>query len=137
MSYKEVSLVFSQAFEGELIAPKARIPIGITEGTVAPYDMLYGALASCLYSTFLDVSLKKRIRYDAVEMVVSGEKRKEIPTTLEWVHIKARVINADKEQGLEQAFKLATEYCSIYETLSKVAKMTYELSFETRDASQV
>lgn len=131
MVQKNVTLKFTNAFEGELIAPKATASIGGEEGMLAPYDMLFGALASCLYATFLDVAKKKRIGFDRVEMVVSGEKREEIPTTLTWVHVKAIVYGAEKTNGLETAFRLATEYCSIYETISKVAKMSYEISFES------
>ncbi|MBE0450343.1 MAG: OsmC family protein [Clostridia bacterium] len=130
MERKEVSLVFSNGFNGELIAPNGTCRIGAEKDTLAPYDMLFGALASCLYSTFLDVAEKKRINYDRVEMVVTGEKRDEIPATLKWVKVKAVVFNAEKELGLEQSFKLATEYCSIYETISKVAEMSYEIHFE-------
>lgn len=130
MERKEVSLVFSGGFKGELIAPNGTCRIGIEQDTLAPYDMLFGALASCLYSTFLDVAKKKRIGFDRVEMVVTGEKRDEIPATLKWVNVKAVVFDAEKELGLEQSFKLATEYCSIYETISKVAEMSYEIHFE-------
>lgn len=129
MSVKEVALKFNYAFEGTLYAPNGNAEIGVKEGTLAPYDMLFGALAGCLYSTFLDVAMKKRISYESVDLLVTGEKRKEIPSTLKWVHVKALVHNPEKELGLEQAFELATRFCSIYETISKVAKMTYEIDF--------
>ncbi len=130
MVQKKVTLNFSNAFEGELLAPKASAKIGGEEGMLAPYDMLFGALASCLYATFLDVAKKKRIGFDKVTMAVTGEKREEVPTTLTWVHVSVVVYGAEKTNGLETAFKLATEYCSIYETISKVAKMSYEIAFE-------
>lgn len=130
MLQKMVTTVFTQKFEGELIGPRGTAKIGVEEGTLAPYDMLFGALAACLYSTFLDVSIKKRIAYETCTLEVTGEKRKDVPTTLKWVHVKATVLNAQKEAGLEEAFRLATQYCSIYQTLSHVAEMTYEIQFK-------
>lgn len=129
MEKKVVSLKFANTFNGTLYAPNGTALIGAESGTLAPYDMLFGALAGCLYSTFLDVAVKKRINFSHVDLVVSGEKRSQIPMTLEWVHIKAVIHDAEKELGLTQAFDLATQYCSIYETISKVAKMTYEVDF--------
>lgn len=130
MVQKKVHLMFSNAFEGEMKAQNASAKIGGEAGMLAPYDMLFGALASCLYATFLDVAKKKRINFERVEMTVSGEKRDTVPTTLKCVHIEANVYGAEKELGLEQAFKLATEYCSVYVTISHVAEMSYELSFK-------
>lgn len=128
MDYKKVQLNFSNTFEGTLVAPRGTVQIGAKEGTVAPYDMLLGALGSCMYSTFLDIMQKKRIGFERFEMIIDGEKRDEIPTTLKWVHVKAVIYGPEKEIGIDQAFKLCTEYCSIYQTLSHVAEMTYEIT---------
>lgn len=127
MDKKEVTLKFTNEFEGELITPKASVKIGGEEGAVAPYDMLFGALGSCLYSTFLDVMKKKRIKFERFEMVITGEKRTEVPTTLKWVNVDARVYGPEKENGVNESFRLATEYCSIYQTISHVAEMSYEI----------
>lgn len=129
MAQKEVSLTFSYAFQGELTAPNGTVKIGSEEGTLEPYDLLLGALGSCLYSTFLDIAVKKRITYDRLEMRITGEKRTEIPSTLKWVNVDVTVVNPAKQHGLDQALKLATEYCSVYTTISKVAEMSYSLSF--------
>ncbi len=127
MEKKEVTLKFTDAFEGELIAPKAVVKVGSEEGTVAPYDMLLGALGSCLYSTFLDIMKKKRIGFERFEMHITGEKKAEVPMTLKWVNVVATVYAPEKENGINQSFQLATEYCSIYQTLSHVADMSYEI----------
>ena len=124
---KEVTLKYTNTFEGELIAPNAVIKIGSEEGAVAPYDMLLGALGSCLYSTFMDIVKKKRIGFERFEMVVTGEKRTEVPATLKWVNVLATVYAPEKEIGVNQSFQLATEYCSIYQTLSHVADMSFEI----------
>ncbi len=54
--------------------------------------MLYGALASCLYATFLGHFEKKRIEIEA-EIVVEGEKRT-VPTTLKTVHLNVTIRGA-------------------------------------------
>ncbi|HCW73644.1 MAG TPA: hypothetical protein DHM90_07475 [Clostridiaceae bacterium] len=130
---KWVNMEFDYEFKGVLKAKRGTVDIGITEGTIEPYDMVFGALGSCLYSTFLDIAVKKKIVYDGVRMKVSGEKRTEIPTTLKTVDVVVTVVNPEKEKGLDQALKLATEYCSVYQTLSHVAEMTYSLEFEYTD----
>lgn len=130
---KWVNMEFDYEFKGVLKAKRGTVDIGIVEGTIEPYDMVFGALGSCLYSTFLDIAVKKKIVYDGVRMKVSGEKRTEVPTTLKTVNVEVTVVNPEKEKGLDQAMKLATEYCSVYQTLSHVAEMTYSLEFEYTD----
>lgn len=130
---KWVTMDFEYGFKGTLKAKRGTVPIGIEEGTIEPYDMVFGALGSCLYSTFLDIAVKKKIVYEGVSMKVSGEKRTEVPTTLKTVHVDVVVKNPEKEKGLDQAMRLATEYCSVYQTLSHVAEMSYTLSYEYID----
>ena len=130
---KWVNMEFDYAFKGILKAKRGTVDIGIEEGTIEPYDMVFGALGSCLYSTFLDIAVKKKIVYEGVRMKVSGEKRTEVPTTLKTVNVEVTVINPEKEKGLDQAMRLATEYCSVYQTLAHVAEMSYSLNFEYTD----
>lgn len=130
---KWVTMDFDYEFKGVLKAKRGTVDIGIEEGTIEPYDMVFGALGSCLYSTFLDIAVKKKIVYDGVKMKVSGEKRTEIPTTLKTVNVEVTVVNPEKEKGLDQAMRLATEYCSVYQTLAHVADMSYSLNFEYTD----
>jgi len=127
MDKKEVTLKFTNEFEGDLVVPNAVVKIGSEAGTVAPYDMLLGALGSCLYSTFLDIMKKKRIEFERLEMVITGEKRTEVPTTLKWVNVEAMVYGPEKENGVSESFRLATEYCSIYRTIAHVADMSFEV----------
>ena len=70
---------FENGFNGELLLDEGSVKIGRAPGGAAPYDMLYGALASCLYSTFLGILEKKRIEIEGTEIVVEGEKRTEVP----------------------------------------------------------
>jgi len=130
MSIRKSDIYFSNAFKGEMVVESGSLPLGIEKGTFAPYDMLFGALASCLYATFLDVAEKKKINFESAHIVVTGEKREAVPTTLSWVDTKIIIKGAEKEKGLEKAFELATKYCSIYQTIGHVADMTWSVEFE-------
>ena len=55
MAIKRIEVRFNKSFKGELLAKNSKAKIGIEKGELAPYDMLLGSLATCLYSTFLDV----------------------------------------------------------------------------------
>ena len=102
---------FENGFNGELLLDEGSVKIGRTPGGAAPYDMLYGALASCLYATFLGILEKKRIEIEGTE------------------HLTVTIRGTDKEDAVRKSFDLATKYCSVYQTISHVAEMSYELHF--------
>jgi putative redox protein len=132
MIVKQADIFFENAFNGKLTVPNGEVAIGSEVGTVGPYDMLIGALAGCLYSTFLDVVEKKKGRFDTAEFHVEWEKRTEVPTTLKWVNIKLTILGTvEKDKlGMKKAAQLAAKYCSIYQTVSHVAEMSLEIVFE-------
>lgn len=130
MAVRKTDIYFENVFRGEMHVKSGKLPLGAEVGTFEPYDLLFGALASCLYATFLDVAKKKKINFESAHIVVTGEKRKEVPTTLTWVDTKVLVKGAEKEPGLEKAFELATKYCSIYQTIAHVADMSWSIEFE-------
>jgi putative redox protein len=122
----------NEDFSGELKTENGNLRIGMSEGEFLPYQMFMGALGSCLYSTFLDIVKKMRLEFSSCSLDIQWEKRTETPTTCKFVMIKARLVGIDmnKQARFHKAFELATEYCSIYSTLSHVAEMHWELSFE-------
>lgn len=131
MSVLKVNMNFDMDFVGELHTQRGAIAkLGSQENGLAPYDMLFAALASCLYATFLGVVEKKRMTFDSVDIEVTGEKRQTIPMMLTWCKVVIKVKNPSKEKGFEQAADLAAEYCSIYQTLSHVADMSVVVEFE-------
>lgn len=131
MAVLSVNVDFSNGFQGQLVTARdVRVPIGPGQGNASPYDLLLGALASCFYATFLDIVEKKRVSLDSARVEVSGQKREEVPTTLSWVSLKLTVKQASNRQAMEQAAALASQYCSIYQTLSRVAEMKTEVFFE-------
>lgn len=118
-----------KAKEGNLITD-SNVNVKIFDEGVRPYELLLGALGSCFYATFLSIVEKKRLTYDEVKLDISGTKRTEVPQTLEEVNIKMIITNPSNEQQLLRSAELGAKYCSIYETLSKVAKMNLEVIFE-------
>ncbi len=120
---------FSNGFHGELLLDEGVVRIGRQPQEAAPYDLLYGALASCLYSTFLGILEKKRITIQGAEITIDAEKRSEVPTTLKTVHLTVTVHQAEKEEAVRKSLELATRYCSVYQTISQVAQMSWEIHF--------
>lgn len=94
-----------------------------------PYELLFMALGGCLYSTFEEIFKQKRLNCDSVVVDISGDKREEVPMFLKECNIKFTVKGADKQIGFEKSLTLACKYCSIYQTLSKVAVMSPEIVF--------
>lgn len=127
----QVTLTFTNEFKGKLSAKQGEVNIGGHPDGIMPYELLAGALGSCLYATFLDVVKKMRLDFESCTLDIDWEKREEVPTTMKRGHVRAVVKGTDPEKAgkYEHAFKLATEYCSIYHTLSQVAELTWEIEF--------
>lgn len=115
---------------GELESPTAKIKVGDTEGGIQPYHMLFGALAACFYSTFLEISKKKRLAFDSATVEVSGYKGtgKEV-NLLEHVTTKVVIKNPSDEKGLTKSAELGAKFCSIYNTLGNIAEMELIVEF--------
>ncbi len=118
-----------KADEG-LLTTDSNFTVKIFKDGAKPYDMLLGALGSCFYATFMSIVEKKKLTFDEVDLDISGRKRTEVPTTLEDVNIKMVIKNPSNEQQLLKSAELGAKYCSIYETISKVAKINLEVIFE-------
>jgi len=106
------------------------IKIGSDSGKSAPYDLLLGALSGCLYSTFESILEKMQITVKGTRYDIHGEKRDDKVATLKECHVNVTVMGAEDEKKTKKAMEIATRYCSIYQTLSKVADMSWEIAFE-------
>jgi len=106
------------------------IEMGSGVDRAAPYELLLMALSGCLYATFEETTRKMRAEFSSVYFDITGEKRDEIPSTLKHVSIKGVVHRTDNEKKVRKAFETATRYCSVYNTLSKVAEMEWSLEFK-------
>jgi len=123
----KVKLEFGNEFEGTLLAGNGTVDIGRQEGALGPYDLLLGALGACYYSTFLDIAKKMRLEFERAEIGIRGVKREEVPTTLKTVEILFTVFGAKGDKGFSRAAELAAKYCSVHETVSKVAEINLHL----------
>ncbi len=126
---REVSLVFKNGFEGSLNATRAIVPIGMEDGMLEPYDMLLGALCSCLYSTVLDFFEENKINVSEAEITVNATHRDVMPTTLKEVNILLSLKGTSDEELANEAVEKACSLCSIYQTVSKVADMNTMVKF--------
>lgn len=106
------------------------LQIGSAQQEFAPYDLLLSALEGCLFATFRDVAEKMKVTYERAELEVSGYKRDEDVATLEECTVSVRVKGASDQKKVSKAFEIASRYCSVFQTLSKVASMKLEVSFE-------
>jgi putative redox protein len=132
MQADQVSLKFNKDYVGEMTSPTGTIKLGEQEQGMRPYHLLFGALASCFYATFLSVANKMRLSFSDVDIVVSGHKRDETPATLDHVKIDMIVYNGSDEAKLKKAAELGGKYCSIHETISKVAEIEMVVTFKEK-----
>ena len=108
---------------------RAVVGIGSKPGEFYPYDLFLGALSSCFYYTLYEILEKRKMEIPPIEIIVTGEKRAEVPTTLEWVNLEVIVTGEVNEKQFLRSVELAGKYCSIHTTISKVAKMSHEVKF--------
>lgn len=112
---------------------RATVTIGTMPDQFAPYDLLLGALSACFYSTLGDVLEKKRMPAERIEILLSGEKRDQIPMLLQWVKMEIHVYGEIDHQQFEKAVQLAAKYCSIHETIKQVARMEHTIFYHNKE----
>lgn len=135
MSEISVDLSFERIFSGELKARRGQAHIGKGgESSFRPYDLMLGALGACFYATFVDIADKMRLEYESADISVHGVKREEVPTTLKTVDMVFTIRGAKSAKGFERAAELAAKYCSVHETISKVAEITLKTVVEEAEA---
>jgi putative redox protein len=115
-----------------MTSPKGEIQIGSQENGQAPYHLLYGALGSCFFATFLSIANKMRLTFEDATLEISGMKRDESPATLEHVVIDMVVFNPSHEAKLEKAAHLGAQHCSIHETISQVSDIKLNIVFKEK-----
>lgn len=130
----KISIEFTNGFNGKATNDSGAELI-VSSEQWKPYELLFTALASCMYSTFLDVINKKKLDYDKVTISIDGEKVDDIPSYLKTADIIFSVSGADKDDEkiaarFEKSMNLAAKYCSIFNTLTKVAELNTRLRFD-------
>jgi len=129
MDAARVTLQFDPNYVGTMTSPTGTVLLGDRPNGVQPYHLLFGALASCFYATFLGVANKKRLTFERVELTVDGHKRDDVPPTLDYVKITFVIHKPSNEEQLKKSAELGAKYCSIHETISKVATMELDVQF--------
>jgi len=115
---------------GKLVTDSgAAVALGHEASTFAPYELLLGGLSYCLFRTFEDIAAKMQLAYEGVDMHVDGEKREEKVATLEFCKVSLRAKGVTDQEKFKKAFDIATRYCSVYNTISKVATMSWSVEF--------
>ncbi|MBB6481380.1 OsmC family protein [Spirochaeta isovalerica] len=129
----KITIEFSDGFQGLSVNSNGKtLKVGKDEWR--PYEMLHTALASCMYSTFLDVINKKKLDYDKVALTVDSRKKDEIPSSIESIDIEFKVFGAEKddEKTVKKFLKsqdLAAKYCSMHNTLKNIVNITSKVEF--------
>jgi putative redox protein len=127
-----IKVTFDKDFVGEMTSPTGMIKLGNQDQGMKPYHLLFGSIASCFYATFLSVANKMRLSFTDVAIEVSGNKRDETVATLDYVKIEMIIYNGSDETKLSKAAELGAKYCSIHETVSKVADIELVVLFESK-----
>lgn len=124
-----VKLIFTNEYVGELHSKNGVFKLGDQPGGLNPYDMMLGALGACFYATFIAIVNKKRLTFAGATIDISGEKREEEPATLKTVLINLEINNGSNEAQFRRSVELAAKYCSVHETIKKVAEITIIIKF--------
>ena len=131
MALDNIQITFDVEFRGEMVSPSGKITLGDQENGMQPYHLLFGALGSCFYSTFLVIAKKRRLSFDKVTLEISGSK---VPDgdvrLLEKVKIEMVVFNPSNEKGLQKSAEFGAKFCSIHATVSKVAEIELVVTFQ-------
>jgi putative redox protein len=115
---------------GKLVTDSgAAVALGHESSNFSPYELLLGGLSYCLFRTFEDIAEKMQLVYEGVDMHVDGEKREEKVATLEFCKVSLRAKGVEDQEKFKKAFDIATRYCSVYNTISKVATMSWSVDF--------
>jgi putative redox protein len=130
MALDTIKQTWDDNYVGTMETPTGKIILGEQENGIYPYHMLFGALCSCFYATFLSIAKKKRLSFDKAEIEVSGHKGtgKEV-NLLEKVTIKLLITNPSNEKGLSKSAELGSKFCSIHETISNIADIELLVDF--------
>ncbi len=116
--------------DGTLVTDSGtRVLLGREQGTVAPYELLLGGLSYCLFRTFESVTEKMKLKYEGMDMEITGVKGDDAIGMLTNVTLKVSMTGAPDEKKITRAFDISTRYCSVFNTLGKVAEMKWDISF--------
>ena len=129
MDADRVTLQFDPEYKGTLTSSTGTVILGDQPNGIEPYHLLFGALATCFYATFISVAKKKRLTFSHAEMTVDGHKRDEVPPTLDYVKLTLVIHQLSNEEQLRKSAELGAKYCSIHEMIPNVATIDLIVEF--------
>ena len=125
-------LLFENGFHGRYTVRGQELLIGYDE--IQPYDMTYGAIASCLFSTFLEIARENGVEIRRCAVHVSGTKRSTVPSTVSHLTIRFAPEAEADSSFLERTFQEALEKCSMVATFRHVAEIDARLELPPKEA---
>ncbi len=105
------------------------VELGRAKGAFVAYELLLGALSHCLFSTFKSLAEKMQVEYDGLDFDIVGVKRDEKVATLETCDLNISATGIVDKSKFEKAIEISTRYCSVFQTLSHVAKMSWTINY--------
>jgi putative redox protein len=115
---------------GKLVTDSgAAVALGHEAGTFAPYELLLGGLSYCLFRTFESMVEKMQVTFTGLDMDIEGIKRDEKVATLQTCRIAVTAKGVTDQAKFSKAFEISTRYCSVFQTLSKVATMSWDITY--------
>jgi len=122
---------YKNSFVGNMINERNEFDTKIGEDGLMPYELAMSGIVSCFYSTFIDIALKKRLEWESVLVDIFWEKSNEEVAFLKEAKIKLQVKTIKgSDTNFDKSFELAAKYCSLYQTFSRVAALSWEATYE-------
>jgi len=127
-----VNVNFGSGFNGISSSDRSPYTFEVGKEKAYPYELAMSGLISCFYSTFMDVAVKKRLKWESCEIEMNYTKELEsTPNFLKKAEISIRLkIIEGEEKAFDKSFEMAAKYCSLYQTFSKVADVTWKASYQ-------
>jgi putative redox protein len=117
--------------EGTLVTDRgSTVALSSEKDGVAPYELLLGGLSFCLFKTYESIAQKMQFAYEGLSMDITGVKRDDKVALLKTVTIDVVAKGVEDQKKFTKAFEIATRYCSVYNTLSKIAEMKWDIDFQ-------
>ncbi|HZK28925.1 MAG TPA: OsmC family protein [Clostridia bacterium] len=125
-----IHTIFEPRYHGVVHGKRASLVLGPDANEFGPYDLVLAGLSGCFYVTFLGITGKMQLSYDEVTIDITGTHREEPPTLLSHVLLDIIVKGAglEREKHFNRAVEVASKYCSVFQTLSRVAEMETKLT---------
>ena len=118
-------LYYHDGFHGSYQIGNQTLSIG--KDAIMPYDMTYGAIASCLYAAYLGIAKAKDVYVRNAHVSIDGRKRTTVPTTLEYLSIHMVVDTDAEEEAVKACMDQAILNCSMVQTFARVAEIDYSV----------